>query len=771
MSGAAGALARVYPLLQGGRFAEAEQALRAIAAQSPPDAEAHFLLGMCRHQLGAGADVLGPLRKAVALAPDAVQYAVNLGVVLAERRELDEAEQVLRSVLARAPRDPAAHNALGVTLHQAGRLAEALDVFARGAALAPRDDGVRNNYGRTLRDAGRAQEALVEIRAALALNPGNVMALLNLGNALRDTGALPEAIAAFERAIAAAPGFSMALHNLGEALLDAGRPHEALQAFARAMRAAPAVGAHCQRYVDTVGQLAGDAPDALDRTLVAQCVARDDVDLGGIAAAAFGLLAQEPPVAALLAAAESQEAFAVRFATAEAHAALSDPLLLGLIARTVVPERRAERLLTAFRRAALERWGAGIRAEEARRWIAPLAALALQCFQNEYAYAMDETEQVRVAEVADRVAGAALSAADAPAMLALLACYRPLRGNENAAAIARSAADPWLERLVRRQVTEPAEEARLAASIPTLTPIADAVSLAVRAQYEENPYPRWAAAPGMAGAQPLQQKLCSLFPFLSAADAAVPDHPRLLVAGCGTGRQVALAAMLHPSARVLAIDLSRASLAYAARRAAELGLANVRFAQADILELGALEERFDIIDCAGVLHHLRDPLAGWRVLRRLLAGKGFMRIALYSELGRAAVVAARELIAAEGFGADPEGIRRARQRLLALPDGHPALPVTATLDFWSTSGCRDLLFHVQEHRFTLTAIGAALAGLELDFLGFELGESGVRQAYLAEFPDDVHARSLASWAAFEARHPDTFGGMYQFWARAGAGAT
>jgi tetratricopeptide (TPR) repeat protein/SAM-dependent methyltransferase len=758
-------LQKVYPLLQAGRFAEAESALRRIVAQAPTDAEAHFLLGMCRYQQGEARDALAPMRRAVELAPAAVQFAVNFGYVLGETGELGEAERVLRGVVSCAPRDPVALNALGITLQQAGRLQEALAVFERGIAIAPRDDGLHNNYGRTLRDAGRTEQALAEIRTALSLNPANLMARLNLGNVLRDTGALAEAIAAYEQVAAAAPNLNMALHNLGEALLEAGRADDARQAFGRAMRAAPAVGAHCQRYADTLDRPSGSALGADERDLVASCLARDDIDLTGIAAVAFELVAAEPGIAALIdASGLGPREFAARMTGEKVRAALSAPLFLDLISRTAIPDVRAERLLTAIRRAALDRWNGEFPAEDAVGWLKPLAAVALHCFINEYAFAMEEEERDQVERLADRLGNAREAGPEAGAALALLGCYRPLGHLAWAKEFAGTARDPWLSRLLRRQVIEPAEEARIGATLPAITPVGDATSRAVQAQYEENPYPRWSAVPQLVAAQPMQQKLRGLFPFLGA-DLPALERPRLLIAGCGTGRHAALAAMLHPDARVLAIDLSRTSLAYAARRAAELGLRNVEFAQADILEMAALEEAFDIVDCAGVLHHLRDPMAGWRVLQSLLAPKGFMRVALYSELGRAAVVAARALIAEEGYAPDPEGIRRCRQHILALPEGHPARAVAASPDFWSLSGCRDLLFHVQEHRFTLPMLGASLDALEMEFLGFEFDTTGARRAYQAEFPRDADARSLVNWAEFEARHPQSFGGMYQFWTR------
>jgi SAM-dependent methyltransferase len=224
-----------------------------------------------------------------------------------------------------------------------------------------------------------------------------------------------------------------------------------------------------------------------------------------------------------------------------------------------------------------------------------------------------------------------------------------------------------------------------------------------------------------------------------------------------------MAAAQNPGSRVLAIDLSRASLAYAARRARESGLTDIEFAQGDILELGFLEERFDVIQCSGVLHHLRDPMAGWRVLTGLLAPGGKMKVALYSEIARRSVAAARRLITERGFGADPRGMRAARAAILALPSDDPARAVAGSIDFYSLSGCRDLLFHAQEHRTTLPEIAAMLDDLGLGLLGFEFEYAATRLQYLREFPRDPAATSLANWAEFEKRHPDTFAAMYQVW--------
>ena len=185
---------------------------------------------------------------------------------------------------------------------------------------------------------------------------------------------------------------------------------------------------------------------------------------------------------------------------------------------------------------------------------------------------------------------------------------------------------------------------------------------------------------------------------------------------------------------MLAVDLSLTSLAYAERKTRELGIGNIEYRQADILALGALAERFDVVDCTGVLHHLEDPVAGWRILCSLLRPGGVMRVGLYSEIARRHVVRARELIAAAGFAPTPSGIRACRAAILARQDDALLARVTQGEDFYSVSGCRDLIFHVQEQRFTLPRIASVLAELDLKFIGFEWPDTDTPARYRARFP-------------------------------------
>ena len=180
-----------------------------------------------------------------------------------------------------------------------------------------------------------------------------------------------------------------------------------------------------------------------------------------------------------------------------------------------------------------------------------------------------------------------------------------------------------------------------------------------------------------------------------------------------------------------------------------------------------MRRRFDLIECEGVLHHLGDPLAGWRVLVDLLRPGGLMKIGLYSETARQHIIRGRRLIAKKGYTRSAEDLRRCRQDIIAKGEGgNPKMAkIYHTTDFFSLSEFRDLLFHVEEQRFTLPQIQAALEALKLTFLGFEM--RGVKS--LGEFrkshPGRGQRTSLSLWHAFELEHPDTFRGMYTFWCK------
>jgi len=399
--------------------------------------------------------------------------------------------------------------------------------------------------------------------------------------------------------------------------------------------------------------------------------------------------------------------------------------------------------------------------------------LAWQGHNNEYVFARDDEEEQWVAElrrnIEDGTPQQATATPELEQALLVFAMYEGLATLACREHVNAMASGGWSEpfrRLLNATLANRLIEHRLKDEIPTLSPISDTTSRLVQSQYEENPYPRWTTIQS-GHESSIKRVLSTEFPHFSAPEFL--DGPiRILVAGCGTGRQPLQIAARYKNAEVLAVDISKTSLAYALRMARHYDVRNVRFMQADILELARLDQRFHVIYCSGVLHHMEQPLAGWRVLVNLLVENGLMSIALYSEKGRRAVVAAREAISRMGLKPTSTDIRKFRDNILHNETDGLLKTLTLTQDFYSTSACRDLLFHFMEHRYTTPQIDAAMYELGLRFLGFRFRDPRVKASYRAQFPDDPNMTDLAGWDRYETSHPKTFGRMYHFWCQKNA---
>lgn len=528
-----------------------------------------------------------------------------------------------------------------------------------------------------------------------------------------------DAARSYRRLLALKPAHAEAYNNLGRVLQAQSKPQEASAAYARALTLMPQL---LDQYAGICGTLAALLPalgEALRRA-ADNWPRRLGIDEllgdGGFAAIA------------------------------------RDPLLRSLLEATPVREIALERLLTMLRAGLLAQATADTPADD--DMLAFTCALARQCFINDYVFVVAPDEDAHIVGLKARPA-----ASLTPLQVAALAMYEPL----GALAIAQDLLSrPWppqVEDVLTQQIREPAQERALQAAMPRLTAIEDVTSQRVRAQYEENPYPRWVRPAGQVEPVALDDYLRAQFPAIPFAASGKTESLDILIAGCGTGWQAVSVAQKFLGARVFAVDLSLASLAYAKRNTpAEIG-ARVEYAQADILKLGTLERRFDVIEASGVLHHTADWREAWRVLVSRLAPDGFMHIGLYSEAARRDVVAARTFIADGGYRATPEEIRRCRQDLIATP----LRSVARFADFFSTSECRDLLFHTQEARVTIPEIKAFLAEANLRFIGFDF-DAGTQQRVRALFAQSGWSLTdLDRWHTLETAEPNLFAGMFQFW--------
>jgi SAM-dependent methyltransferase len=109
-------------------------------------------------------------------------------------------------------------------------------------------------------------------------------------------------------------------------------------------------------------------------------------------------------------------------------------------------------------------------------------------------------------------------------------------------------------------------------------------------------------------------------------DTVYPAGSRVLEAGCGVAAQTVALAKNSPEALITSVDISEVSIAEARKRAADAGLANVQFQQADIFDLPFTSEFFDHVFICFVLEHLSQPEEALIALKRVLKKGGTITV-------------------------------------------------------------------------------------------------------------------------------------------------
>jgi tetratricopeptide (TPR) repeat protein/2-polyprenyl-3-methyl-5-hydroxy-6-metoxy-1,4-benzoquinol methylase len=754
------------------RAGEFELALRnqQAAIDIRPDfADAFVAMANALDSLGRTAEAIENYERALEINPGYAEVHFNLGVLAATQGRHEDAKNSLRRAIDIRPDFASAHYRLGRAMHALGRSDEALESLQQAVRIAPTMHAA--HYGmavimQSLHPNPRLDEAASSLRRAADILPDSAQGHHALGLVLSRLEQLDAAEASLRRALSIEPTSAEILYDLAMTLLSLGRSPEALPLIVRALERAPTWTTKLA-FVSCVARTRFAINDPQVRTALTTAIIEPWGMLNELCQPALSLVMLDNRIASCVRLANGSWPARLPKSTlfgADGLVALAaDTMLRALLETVPVSTIEFQRFLTCARHALLET--ASNKQAPRSSDVAALqfyAALSRQCFVNEYIFDCDDWEKDTAAACrAELLALLEANAVVPPLLLLAVAAYFPLNTLRDASRLLAANEPGPIDEVLRQQIREPLEEQALRAGVECLTSITGGVSEKVRDQYEQNPYPRWMKLP-MCHQALFNDELRRALPFAPFVPMPDDSAPEVLVAGCGTGCHSILIARRFRGARVLAIDLSLSSICYAKRKTQELGITNIEYAQADILKLGDIARTFDIVESRGVLHHLADPFLGWRTLLSRLRPGGFMGLGLYSEIARRHVVKARELIAARGYAGTLDGIRRFREDLTAKDLGVELQWLSGLSDFYSTSDCRDLLFHVQEHRLTLGQIESFLTELGLRFIGFELDPGALHQ-YRASFTDDPSGTNLRNWARFEAENPDTFAGMYHFW--------
>ena len=508
-----------------GKLDEAVARYRQALALKPNYSEAHYNLGNALKEQCKLDEAVAQYQRAVALKPDYAEAHNNLANALQKQGKLDEAVAQYQQALALKPDFAEAHNNLGNALLEQAKADQAVAHFCRAVALNPGHAETHNNLGTAFQEQGKVAEAVVQYQRALALKPDFAEAHNNLGTALQDQGKVTEAAAQYRRALALNPGYAEARGNLGKALMEAGDLTLALGALQRGIETGEADNAKI--FCRSVRAVSGLHPHGVDlRENLVRALSEPWGRPFDLAKFAGDLVKRN--VATSICISRAARAWPNRlpaqelFGPSEFAAVCDDQLLRCLLESTPVRDIELERFLTAARFTMLEAASGEIDAQEVEeKALGWFCALAQQCFINEYIFTHTDDEIEKAQRLRALLVEALASRASIPELwLVAVAAYFPLASLPGAEL---NADRPWstlVAALVARQVRESEEERQLQASIPRLTPIEDEVSLLVKQQYEESPYPRWMKAAPVGKATPIDGYLRRQFPLVSLRNVA-----------------------------------------------------------------------------------------------------------------------------------------------------------------------------------------------------------------------------------------------------------
>lgn len=780
------ALAGIYQKFK--RNVEALDINKRVVSLIPNNSEAHYNLGNSYKSLNKNAQAIACFKKSVTISPKFSAAHFNLGNTLKIQKRFDDAVLSFRRAININPDFAEAHFNIGNIFKAQEKLDDAVTSYIRAIDIRPDLAPALSNLGTTLKSLGQLDDAEKYCRKAIRVDSSNADFHFNLGSALKEKKLLKDAIKSFESALKLRPDFPEAHFHLGNSLRADDRLEKAVLSFRQAIAIKPAFIEAYSNLGNTLMEL--DSRDCAIAEYVNAICLNANLDylyvnlgialrnyklskpLANLEIALFNLLDREnlaKPIdlaeatisllksdSLLTSAIRKKSSCNAGSLRSDFISALSDcPLLLKLMAVCPIPDLEFENLFRLLRAEILEYLGT---LNDEPKILGFQIALALQCYINEYVYKKSDVE-IKYLQNLETSVEQKLNCGTQPSSAELL-CLSSYKSLSEYLWITKVQFSEEIQPVLLQQITECEQEKRIKSDMARFETITNRVSTEVQGQYEENPYPKWINMGVPLSSISISELVKVAQLDLIDSDITKTVSPKILIAGCGTGQHSIATASRFSLSKVLAIDLSLSSLAYAQRKTNDLRVSNIEYLQCDILNIADLNQNFHIIESSGVLHHMDDPMAGWGSLTRCLNPGGLMKIGLYSDLARQDVAKVRDEVQILDIEDDLEAMRSFRTQLAKSDKPHHKR-IAMSQDFYSLSSFRDLIFHKKEHRFNLPQIQKHLDDLGLHFCGFENLE--LLKMFRNIFPEESALYDLKAWAIFEEGNPTIFSGMYQFW--------
>ena len=677
-----------------------------------------------------------------------------------QKKKFEAAENLYKKILKIKPNHFQSNFLLGTLFAQTQKFNIAKKLFEKTIKINPDYMDAHNNLGNVLKELGEYQKARSCYQKAIKIQPNYAIAHSNLGILLQKLGEYQKAKSCYEQAIQINPNYVDAYSNLGTVLKELGEHQKAIGCYEKAIQIDPSHISVINGLSDLFKLIQLDNVTKINSTSLKELFLflfrKNNINHADIFQTAKLMLfigENDTQIRQIV----NSDSLLLKNKIIQNLS--KEELFLLMLQKSLIIDIFLEKLLTKLRYEILFTL-IDSNQNILEGYFDFIISLAEQCLLNEYVYVQSKKEINYVSQLKNKIIN---NKEINELEMAILGCYIPLYTSKNITnkLLDYKSKNILFNDLITMQIKEPLKEIKLVNSIKSFDKIFDAVSKKVREQYEEHPYPRWRYTYKNLPSNFLFQLNNEINPNkVEYSNKFV--NPNVLIAGCGTGKHTAMAEK-YQNANILGVDLSLVSLAYAKRKTEESGFKNIEFLHADILQLKNLNRKFDVIECVGTLHHMKDPLTGLKILLDLLEPHGFLKLGLYSKISRQHIVKAREFIKKKKFKNTIEDIRNCRESIVNEKEDPLLQKIFQSKDFYSTSMARDLMFHVQEHRFTLPEISKMLKNLNLEFLGFI--NPLIKTKFSKFFLNDKKNISLDNWNQFEISNPDTFFNMYQFWVR------
>lgn len=220
-------------------FHDPETLWRATIAQNPTAWMAHNNLGLLLYQRKDMEEAVTHYQEAYRIKPDAPEVLTNLGNWQADLGNLAQAEAWHRKALASREDFPTAWYNLGNVLADRGLLSDAETAYRRALQLRPAYPEALSNLAKAYSRRGKREEALALYQRALQIEPHNAVTLNNIAHVLLQLNRFADSLKASDQAVALDAQIAVAHHNRALALQRLGRAAQATEAFAHAEKIDP----------------------------------------------------------------------------------------------------------------------------------------------------------------------------------------------------------------------------------------------------------------------------------------------------------------------------------------------------------------------------------------------------------------------------------------------------------------------------------------------------------------------------------------------------